>query len=146
MIFLENDGGCFVTKISPDGSAARSGSVEVGDQLAAINGASALKMKVDDICERIAKSKNPKSVNLVFVRYVGPFFPLRSAITHEPSFELEALGSPQSSFEVPPAAVVTPAAPAPAPAKNTKTKGNAQKKKGFRIFGRGKKKGVENKQ
>lgn len=137
LIFLENDGGCFVTKISPDGSAARSGAVEVGDQLAAINGTSALKMTVDDICNTIKKSGTPQSVKLVFLRYTGPFLPLRKSITQEPSFELEALGSPQSSFEEPPGG--TPVVSESTNA-NAKSKGN---KKKFRLFGRMKKKATK---
>lgn len=105
----------------------------MGDQLAAINGASALKMKVDDICALIAKSNKPQSVKLVFLRYVGPFIPLRKTIPQELSFEMEALGSPHSSFEEPPpSSTATP----PQVAK----KGGETKKKGFRLFGRGKKK------
>jgi hypothetical protein len=70
---MENEGGCFVFKISPDGSAARSGGVEVGDQLAAINGQKSLKMKVDDIYNGISDSPDPVVVQLAFVRYIGLF-------------------------------------------------------------------------
>ena len=72
---MENDGGCFVTKIAPDGSAARSGGVEVGDQLAAINGQRSIKMKVEDIFASISKTPDPIVVQLAFVRYIGPFCP-----------------------------------------------------------------------
>ena len=67
LIFLENDGGCFVTKVSPDGSAARSGGIEVGDQLAVVNGTIGSRMTVDDICKVIKVSPNPKQVELVLV-------------------------------------------------------------------------------
>lgn len=70
---MENDGGCFVTKVSPDGSAARSGGVEIGDQLAAINGQSSIKIKVDGICDAIANSPDSSQVDMVFLRYIGPF-------------------------------------------------------------------------
>lgn len=77
LILLENNGGCFVTKISPDGSAARSGGVELGDQLASINGQKSTRMNVDDIYDIIKRSKDSKSVDLAFVRYIGPFRPSR---------------------------------------------------------------------
>jgi hypothetical protein len=70
---MENEGGCFVFKIAPDGSAARSGGVEAGDQLAAINGQKSLKMKVDDIYNGISDSPDPVVVQLAFIRYIGPF-------------------------------------------------------------------------
>ena len=62
-----------MTKISPDGSAARSGGVELGDQLASINGKKSSRMSVDDIYAIIKKSRDPKSVQLAFVRYIGEF-------------------------------------------------------------------------
>jgi C-terminal processing protease CtpA/Prc len=77
VIFLENDGGCFVTKVSPDGSAARSGGVEVGDQLAAINGATCVRVTVDDICKMIAAIPESSDIELVFVRYTGPPRPVK---------------------------------------------------------------------
>lgn len=78
---MENDGGCFVTKVSPDGSAARSGGVEVGDQLASINGMSALNMKVDDVFNAVSNSPQKNRVDLVFIRYVGPFRPAENVHT-----------------------------------------------------------------
>jgi len=75
VVFLENDGGCFVTRVSPEGSAARSGGVEVGDQLAYINGLSSIRMKVEDICEIISKARNPNCIEMVLFRYVGPLRP-----------------------------------------------------------------------
>jgi hypothetical protein len=73
-------GGCFVTKVSPDGSAARSRGVEVGDQLASINGSSSIKMKVDDICDAISNSSDPSRIELVFLRYTGPFRPTNETL------------------------------------------------------------------
>lgn len=79
-------GGCFVTKVSPDGSAARSRRVEVGDQLASINGTSSSKMKVDDICDAIRRSSDLSQIKLVFVRYIGPFRPFRESLQSEHIF------------------------------------------------------------
>lgn len=72
---MENAGGCFVTKIAADGSAARSGGVQVGDQLAAINGQKCLKMRVEDIYKIIMTIVEPVAVQLAFIRYIGPFRP-----------------------------------------------------------------------
>eukprot|EP00980_Cylindrotheca_fusiformis_P004594 scaffold982_cov139-Cylindrotheca_fusiformis.AAC.7 len=72
VVLMENEGGCFIFKIAPGGSAARSGGVEVGDQLGAINGQKSLKMKVDDIYNSIPASSDPALVQLAFIRYTGP--------------------------------------------------------------------------
>lgn len=133
MIFLENSGGCFVTKVSPDGSAARTGGVEVGDQLAAINGASSIKMKVDVICELITKAPDTKCVELVFLRYIGAFRPCRKS-RPVGSFESEAPGSPRGSCEVPARKKET------VNSQQASSPTQEKPKKGFRLFGRGKKK------
>eukprot|EP00543_Licmophora_paradoxa_P000651 CAMPEP_0202450868 /NCGR_PEP_ID=MMETSP1360-20130828/9405_1 /ASSEMBLY_ACC=CAM_ASM_000848 /TAXON_ID=515479 /ORGANISM="Licmophora paradoxa, Strain CCMP2313" /LENGTH=760 /DNA_ID=CAMNT_0049069277 /DNA_START=6 /DNA_END=2288 /DNA_ORIENTATION=+ len=77
ILFQENGGGCWVAKIFPEGNAAKraKGKIKVGDQLAAIDGCSAVKMKVDDICSLISGAKNNKSIELVFLRYTGPLRP-----------------------------------------------------------------------
>jgi hypothetical protein len=63
----------------PDGNAGKSGRVEPGDQLAAIDGRSAIGMKVDDICDAISEAASrAKQIELTFLRYVGPFQPLPS--------------------------------------------------------------------
>lgn len=75
-MFHENDGGCWITKVFPDGNAAKVGGVEVGDQLAAVNGISAIKLRVDQICTLITEAPNPKSIELTFLRYIGELHPL----------------------------------------------------------------------
>lgn len=72
---MENAGGCFVTKIAADGSAARSGGVEVGDQLAAVNGQKCLRIRVEDIYKIMLTAPEAAAVQLAFLRYVGPFRP-----------------------------------------------------------------------
>ena len=63
----------------PKGNADRSGKVEAGDQLAAINGRTSIGMKVDDICEAISDaSAKSNGIELTFLRYIGPFRPLAS--------------------------------------------------------------------
>jgi hypothetical protein len=124
VIFLENEGGCFVTKVAPDGSAARSGGVEIGDQLAAINGESCARMKVDDICDAISRSPTTTCIETVFLRYIGPFRPSRhlQMCAGGPSFDLDITGCALSRPEM-----------------ESHSSGQ-DKKKGFRIFGRGRKK------
>ena len=77
VIFQEDYSGCWVTKIMPGGNADLSEKVAPGDQLAAINGKSAIGMKVDDICEAITSpGTQAESIGLTFLRYTGPFLPV----------------------------------------------------------------------
>jgi len=68
MVFQENPSGCWITRIMPEGSAART-SVEIGDQLAAIDGISAIHMKVDQVADVVRTKKN--GFELTLLRYVG---------------------------------------------------------------------------
>lgn len=79
VLFQENGGGCWVAKVFPDGNAASKsigGDIKIGDQLAAVDGRSAINMKVDDICTLISGAENTQSIELTFMRYVGPMHPL----------------------------------------------------------------------
>ena len=114
--------------MSPDGSAARSRLVKVGDQLASINGNSSSKMKVDDICDAISKWSDQSRIELVFIRYIGPFRPVRKTVLPEKVYATtghkdratNTLGNKKA---------------------NTMGDKKATKKKaGFRLFGKGKKK------
>ncbi|KAI2494559.1 hypothetical protein MHU86_19974 [Fragilaria crotonensis] len=74
VLFKENDCGCWVANVFPTGNAAKLSPDDViliGDQLAAVDGRSALAMNVDDICSLISKAKNTQSIELTFLRYVG---------------------------------------------------------------------------
>jgi PDZ domain len=75
VVFLENECGCDVAKVDQQGSAARSGGVKVGDQLAAVNRTSSFGMKVEEICDLVMKAPSSQSVELMFVRYIGPLIP-----------------------------------------------------------------------
>ena len=81
LIFQENETGCWVTKVLPDGSAARSNFIDVGDQLAAIDGVSAIKMTVDQIAGLIRRKSN--DIELTFLRYVGPWRPAEGTVAEE---------------------------------------------------------------
>ena len=137
VIFLENDGGCFVTKVSPDGSASRCGGVEVGDQLAAINGLKSINTKVDDICRAIAKSSDPKTVVMMFIRYIGPFRPLRITKNSMSSSEMKTATNPANS------STKSPQRNGEKEAAKTSERSNSTKEsknRGFRLFGGGSKK------
>lgn len=101
MVFLENDGGCFVTKVVPDGSAARSGGAEIGDQLAAINGTNSIQMDVDGIIAAISKAPDKKCVELMFVRYQGPFRPVAAMSLVAGSFESSSDGTLEKDSRLP---------------------------------------------
>jgi len=127
IIFLENDAGCFVTKVSPDGSAARSRRVEVGDQLASINGTSSINMKVDDICDSISISSDPSRIELVFLRYIGPFRPsTKNLISQEKADKTNIKSSLNDRVS-----------------NSLHSKKTTKKKTGFRLFGKGKKKNIQ---
>lgn len=75
VLFQENDGGCWVANVFPAGNAAKlppHDSILIGDQLAAVDGRSALAMNVDDICSLVSEAENIQSIELTFLRYVGP--------------------------------------------------------------------------
>mmetsp|Transcript_17449 Transcript_17449/g.25780 ORF Transcript_17449/g.25780 Transcript_17449/m.25780 type:complete len:811 (+) Transcript_17449:264-2696(+) len=75
LLFHENSGGCWIAKVFPGGNATKIDSgeaVKVGDQLAAVDGRSAIKMSVDDVCALIATAENMQSIELTLLRYVGP--------------------------------------------------------------------------
>jgi hypothetical protein len=129
VIFLENDAGCFVTKVAPDGSAARSGGVEVGDQLACMNGIVSLNMRVGDICKIIPRGSNQKNVELGLLRYVGPLRPANRNSRWDSYDVLEANESLKDSFEGQEVLARVP--------KNPEKPSKGKRK--FRLFGRGKK-------
>mmetsp|Transcript_52277 Transcript_52277/g.126400 ORF Transcript_52277/g.126400 Transcript_52277/m.126400 type:complete len:1083 (-) Transcript_52277:1932-5180(-) len=145
IVFMENDGGCFVTKVSPDGSAARSGGVEVGDQLAAINRISALNMKVDDVFNAVSNSPQKNRVDLVFIRYVGPFRPDEKvppkgcfSNSERPRTTARGLLGRKKDVNPPPVTASTAADTLPTPV--VAETAAPKKVAGFRLFGRGKNK------
>lgn len=94
LIFHENDVGCWVTKVLESGSAWATGNVEIGDQLAAIDGFSAINMKVNEIAS-IIREKNG-AVELTFLRYMGPMHPTIGEITEE-GYEVRGPKAPAST-------------------------------------------------
>jgi hypothetical protein len=118
--------------------------VEVGDQLACINGASSLHMKVDDICDVIANSSDPTKVELVFLRYIGPFRAANKTLLETAdNFRLDARGSFDDSLAKDKRKPSWRKNPIKSnkkePVKPESAQKNQIKKKGgFRLFGRGK--------
>ena len=100
----------------------------MGDQLASINGANSIKMKVDDICDAISNSSNPSRIELVFLRYTGPF---RTKETLEPM----SANSTKPFVETNGTLVHTDRK-----SKSLWKKNPMKKKSGFRLFGKGKNK------
>ena len=87
LIFQENESGCWVTKVLTDGSAIKK-SIQVGDQLAAIDGKSAIRLSVEDIAVAIRQKKS-RPFELTFLRYVGPLRPA-TGVTEEEGYEIRA--------------------------------------------------------
>eukprot|EP00977_Amphora_coffeiformis_P003333 scaffold620_cov169-Amphora_coffeaeformis.AAC.3 len=87
LIFQENESGCWVTKVLTDGSAIKK-SIQVGDQLAAIDGKSAIRLNVEDIAVAIRQKKS-RPFELTFLRYIGPLRPA-SSVTEEEGYEVKA--------------------------------------------------------
>lgn len=99
----------------------------VGDQLALINGVSGNKMKVDDICDAVSRSTDQSQIELIFLRYTGPF---------RPSTKIQRLEDVNEKIDH--STVNKDKTP------NTSWKKKPMKKMtGFRLFGRGKK-NIEN--
>lgn len=89
LVFQENDGGCWVTQLLTDGHAAKSGGVVVGDQLAAVDGKSTVRFKVHEVATLVRSKSNQATLELTFLRYVGPLRPAAGAIREE-GYEVNA--------------------------------------------------------
>jgi len=93
-----------VTQIFQSGNAAtkaRGGGVEIGDQLAAINGTNTVNMKVGAVRDLISDSPNPKEIELTFLRYVGPLRPKSATPTNvqKISEEITQKSLPEVTFQ-----------------------------------------------
>jgi len=158
VLFHENDGGCWITKVFPDGNAAKAGGVEVGDQLAAINGISAIKLRVDQICTLITEAPNADNIELTFLRYTGQLHPLftqtEETVEKYEATDADALMKPPMKKTRPkslrPLSKLRPRDPSPRRDMSLKPKNDVQQKpptseakgkKSFaKWFGKGKKK------
>ena len=85
-------------------------------------------MKVDDICNAISRSKDPRHIKLVLIRYIGPFRPSTEAlVSHDVPKKIEnTTGCKDRTLST------------------SSDKKPMKKKGGFRLFGRGKKNNTKN--
>ena len=75
-------------RIFDSGHAAtsfRGDKIQVGDQLASINGVSAANKNVAEVCKLLANSPNSDDIELSCVRYIGP---LRPASNEQQGYEV----------------------------------------------------------
>jgi C-terminal processing protease CtpA/Prc len=82
LLFQEHEIGAWVSRVVPDGNGARKG-VQHGDQLASINGKSAVHASIDEVAATISRTPKNTSVELTFLRYIGPLKPVPGAIIQE---------------------------------------------------------------
>jgi len=88
IVFSESPSGCWVKRIFDSGHAAtsfRGDKIQVGDQLASINGVSAANTNVAEVCKLLANSPNSDDIELSCVRYIGP---LRPASNEQQGYEV----------------------------------------------------------
>ena len=74
VLFQENVAGCWIARLDKSGNARKllkNNPLEVGDQLAAINGINAINQNIKSISSMLSKSPGHISVDLTFLRYVG---------------------------------------------------------------------------
>ena len=97
-------------------------------------------MKVDDICDVIANSSDPAQVDLVFLRYIGPFRAANKTLLEtEDNFRLDAHGSfDDSLLKDKKSKPLWRKNPIKSNKKEPAKAESAKKKGGFRLFGRGK--------
>ena len=73
-MFRENSAGCWIARLDKSGNAKKllkNNPIEVGDQLAAINGINAINHNIKSISSMLSKSPGNASVDLTFLRFVG---------------------------------------------------------------------------
>jgi hypothetical protein len=150
LIFQEHRIGCWVTKVLPTGSAATNGKVQIGDQLAAIDGKSAINMTVGDVAALVRDKI--ASVELTFMRYVGPLRPTLGGVSEEgyeinartllnrnvnsqPSSPVRQNDSDQPKFDSP-TSMQTVASPEDTSFLEAKSMSEEQDKRRFRLFGK----------
>ena len=67
VLFQEHEIGAWVSRVVPNGNGARKG-VQPGDQLASIDGKSAVHASIDEVAAIISRTPKKKSVELTFLR------------------------------------------------------------------------------
>ena len=141
LIFQENPTGVWITKVLSDGSAAKTNKVQIGDQLAAVDGLSAINMKVDEISSLIRKKRG--LIELTFLRYIGPLRPAtgldEEGYEVKPSIEAYRARPVPSQVLPPNMSQRAPVTPVKSALRNSNAKSPApppaSAKKRFRLFG-----------
>jgi hypothetical protein len=87
VVFKENSGGCFVTRVfksksNADGTFAKI-PIEAGDQLTSVNRKSAMKKTVSQVCAMMNSSPDPKNISLTLLRYTGGIHSVTQSPVHE---------------------------------------------------------------
>ena len=82
VLFQEHEIGVWVSRAVPKGNASKKG-VQHGDQLAAINGSSSVHATIDEVASTISSTPNNMTVELTFLRYVGPLRPMPGSVIQE---------------------------------------------------------------
>eukprot|EP00956_Cyclotella_meneghiniana_P006481 scaffold8496_cov66-Cyclotella_meneghiniana.AAC.23 len=82
LLFQEHEIGAWVSRVVPNGNGARKG-VQPGDQLASIDGKSAVHASIDEVAAIISRTPKKKSVELTFLRYTGNLRPVPGAVIQE---------------------------------------------------------------
>ena len=72
----------WVSRVVPKGNASKKG-VQHGDQLAAINGNSSIHATIDEVASTISSTPSNMTVELTFLRYVGPLRPMPGSVIQE---------------------------------------------------------------
>jgi hypothetical protein len=78
VVFAENDVCCWVDRVFEGGNAATASigdKLQRGDQLAALDGVTAMRKNVSEVCKMLANAADPNIIELTFVRYVGAIHP-----------------------------------------------------------------------
>ena len=107
VLFQEHEIGAWVSRVVPDGNGARRG-VQPGDQLASIDGKSAVHASIDEVAAIISRTPKKKSVELTFLRYTGVLRPVPGAVIQE-GFEVHDSSVQKRAPPRPPKKPMSPA-------------------------------------
>mmetsp|Transcript_8883 Transcript_8883/g.12663 ORF Transcript_8883/g.12663 Transcript_8883/m.12663 type:complete len:1009 (-) Transcript_8883:242-3268(-) len=89
--FEEDDKCCWIKRIFTAGNAAisfRGDKVEIGDQLVAVNGTSALYKSVSRVCKLLSEVPDPNKIEMTFLRYVGPLRMISTGPQQQEGYEV----------------------------------------------------------
>ena len=87
VLFKENIGGCFVSRVFQSAHQAmvateEGETVQVGDQLTAIDGKSAIFKTVPQVCSMMSTCDDTQHIEITFLRYIGDLHPMSQDEDH----------------------------------------------------------------